>query len=73
MDNTPNENSTVIRLDHKPRGRGISTHYDSTECGCRPDIYIEYTDQYGARKSIRLSRRSPEQGHKEEQRYHQPA
>lgn len=55
---SPNENSTAIRIKHRARGwRGeIATHYDSSECACGPDVLIEYTDTYGVRRVIRLVR-----------------
>lgn len=51
-----NESSTVIRIAHHARSwRGeISTHYDSIECGCRPDVLIEYTGSDGKRHIIRM-------------------
>ena len=51
-----NESSTVIRLVHRARAwRGdISTHYESNQCGCMPDVIIEYTGPEGVRRVIRM-------------------
>ena len=54
----PNESSTVIWLVHRAQSwRGeISTHYDSNQCGCEPDVLIEYTGIDGVRRVVKLSR-----------------
>ena len=54
MELTGDERSTVIRIVHRARSwRGeISTHYDSNQCGCKPDVLIEYTGSDGVRRVV---------------------